>query len=119
MKDKKTENRIHPRLNRKLPIKLAVNGYNFTTSTQNVSCVGTYCSINKYIPAFTRVMVKLTLPIAKRKNHEVACRGVVVRSENKDTDSFNIAIFFNGIADNQKRKISEYIEQFLPQDLLV
>jgi hypothetical protein len=115
-KSLKTERRRHPRIERKLPLKLAVDGYDFITSTRNLSCVGAYCHIDKYVPPFTRVMIKLTLPIAfsnARKNCNVECKGVVVRTEDSDKGGFNIAIFFNEIKNAQKKTISQYINQIL------
>jgi len=108
-KIKAAERRQYPRLYRQLPFKVIANGYDFATSTQNVSCVGAYCRIEKYMPPFTKVMVKLSM-----NNYNVECRGVVVRTEDAMTGGFNIAIFFNEINDSQRHKISQYINQFLP-----
>ena len=115
---KGAERREHPRLDHKLPFKVAANGYDFSTTTQNISCVGAYCRIQKYIPPFTRVAVKLTLPIKKQVNKDkrtIDCEGVIVRTEDKDNSGFNIAIFFNRINNSQRKIINEYINQFLPQ----
>jgi len=114
----KVERRKYPRIDRQLPLKVVANGYDFVTATQNVSCVGVYCQINKYVPPFTRVTVKLTLPIFTsngNKNCKVECKGVVVRTEDKDKNNFNVAIFFNEIKGEQRKIISQYINQFLPQ----
>jgi hypothetical protein len=113
---RKQERREHPRIEQKLPIKVAADGYGFVTSTMNVSCVGAYCHINKYIPPFTKVAVKLSLPVATtagKKNYTVECKGVLVRTEDEQKGGFNIAIFFNEINDDQKKKISQYLNQFL------
>jgi hypothetical protein len=113
-----SERRRHPRLEQRLPFKVAANGYGFSTTTQNLSCVGAYCRIKKYIPPFTKVAVKLTLPVKNVKNkksYTVDCTGVIVRTEDKDRSGFNIAIFFNEINASQRKKISEYIDQLLPQ----
>lgn len=109
------ERREHPRIYRELPIKVQANGYDFVTSTKNLSCVGAYCRINKYVPPFTRVMIKLTFPV-KNKKCSVECKGVLVRTEDGEKGGFNIAIFFNEISQDQKRKISEYVNQFVSQD---
>ncbi|MBM3250526.1 MAG: PilZ domain-containing protein [Candidatus Omnitrophica bacterium] len=111
------ERRKHPRLLQKLPIKIAAGDYDFTTATKNVSCVGTYCSISKYIPPFTKVLVKLSLPIRTKsssKAYAVECKGVIVRTEDDTKSGFNIAIFFNDIKESQRKIISRYINQFLP-----
>jgi hypothetical protein len=116
----KKERRIHPRLAHRLPFKVAADGYDFTTSTENISCVGAYCHIDKYVPPFTRVMIKLDLPInvnaaAGGKSYNLECKGVIVRSEDEDKGGFNVAIFFNAIRDDQRRIISRYINRFLPE----
>ncbi len=60
------ERRVHPRLEHKLPFNVAVNGYDFSTTTRNISCVGAYCHLDKYIPPFTKISVKLSLPANER-----------------------------------------------------
>ena len=118
MKKSGIERRAHPRLEQKLPFKVAANGYDFSTTTHNLSCLGAYCSINKYVPPFTRVSIKLTLPVRTKeraKHYTIDCQGTIVRTEDKDKDSFNIAIFFNRINNSQRKIITEYINQFLPQ----
>lgn len=118
-KNPKAEKRQYPRIEQSLPLSVVANGYDFATTTQNVSCVGAYCHIHKYMPPFTKVMVKLNLPVAAsggNKNYSVECRGVVVRTEDVSKGGFNIAIFFNEIRDSERQKISEYIKQFLPQN---
>lgn len=118
MKPLKVERRRHPRIEKRLPVDVAANGYYFVTVTQNISCLGAYCHIDKYIPPFTKVTVKLILPIAgkgEEKNSIVDCKGAVVRTEDVASGGFNIAIFFNNIKDSQRHKISRYINQFLPK----
>lgn len=106
------ERRIHPRIDKQLPLNVAVNGYDFVTNTQNLSCLGTYCRIDKYVPPFTRVRIKLDLPIKNRKC-PVECEGVVVRTEDESDGSFDIAIFFNRIKEQPKQRLTEYVSQFL------
>jgi hypothetical protein len=80
--------------------------------------VGAYCHIDKYIPPFTKVAVKLSLPVGTRcgtKKFMVECKGVLVRTEDEEKGGFNIAIFFNEIKEDQKKKISQYLRQFLSQ----
>jgi hypothetical protein len=118
-RNKKNERRQYPRIAQELPLKVVANGYDFITATQNVSCVGTSCQINRYLPPFTRVMVRLTLPVVTdkiNKNYCIECKGVVVRSEDAKPDGFNIAVFFNEINEEQRKKISQYISQFLPKN---
>ncbi len=107
------DRRLHPRISQNLPIRISADQYDFETSTHNVSCVGAYCRVKKYMPPFTRVMVKLQLPVVD-KTFDVSCRGVVVRTDDELNGGFNIAIFFNGIKDEERSKIVEYVNQFLP-----
>lgn len=116
MKPKRLERRLYPRIERNLPLEILANGYDFVTKTLNLSCVGAYCRVDKYIPPFTKITIKLMLPIvSNRQDCVVECKGVVVRTEDEKQGGFNIAIFFNEINGNQKKKISQYISQFLPQ----
>jgi hypothetical protein len=110
------ERRVHPRLNQQLPFQVAANGYSFATNTQNISCVGAYCKIQKYIPPFTKVKVKLSFPVKDstgKSDYTVDCEGVIVRTDDESKGGFNIAIFFNAIGDEQRKKISKYINQFV------
>jgi len=118
IKHAKVEKRQYPRLKKELPLKIVANGYDFVTTTQNISCVGAYCHVNKYIPPFTKIAAKVTLPIItdrQDRNCSVECKGVVVRTEDEKRGGFNIAIFFNEIKNRQRQKISQYISQFLPK----
>lgn len=108
----KSERRKFPRIIQRLPIALSVNGYDFSTTTQNISCVGAYCHIDKYVPPFTKVAVKMDLPGASARSN-VSCHGVVVRTEDDRNAGFNVAIFFNEIRDAERKKISRYLSQLL------
>ncbi len=118
IKNLKKERRLHPRVDHKLPVKIAANGYDFITSTQNISCLGAYCRIEKYVPPFTKIAIKLNLPIVtrgSRKDYSVECHGVIVRAEDDASGGFNVAIFFNEIKESQRKVISQYVNQFIPQ----
>ncbi|MDD4940897.1 MAG: PilZ domain-containing protein [Candidatus Omnitrophota bacterium] len=108
------ERRVHPRINQNLPISVVANGYDFVTSTMNISCLGAYCRIEKYVPPFTRVRIKMELPMARNEKAPVECDGVIVRSEDEAQGGFNVAIYFNKITDAPRKKITQYINQFLP-----
>ncbi|MCX5707712.1 MAG: PilZ domain-containing protein [Candidatus Omnitrophica bacterium] len=113
---RKQERRLNPRIDQKLPISVVTNGYDFVTSTHNISCLGAYCTIDKYVPPFTKVRIKLNLPIAQngvKSNYDVDCTGVVVRSEDDPDGKFNVAIFFNEIKDQPRQKIAQYVKQFI------
>jgi c-di-GMP-binding flagellar brake protein YcgR len=119
IKNNKPERRKYPRAWYSLTLQVIANGYDFSTSTQNISCVGAYCHINKYVPPFTKVSVKLDLPVTELnadKKQAVECKGVIVRTEDQESGGFNIAIFFNDISTSQRNKISQYISELLSQN---
>ncbi len=113
---RKQERRLNPRIDQKLPISVVTNGYDFVTNTHNISCLGAYCTLDKYVPPFTKVKVRLNLPInhnGVRENCDVNCSGVVVRSEDDPAGKFNVAIFFNEIKEQPRQKIAQYVKQFI------
>jgi len=115
---KRRERRLYPRIETELPLKIAADGYAFITNTQNISCIGAYCHLDKYIPPFTKIAIKIALPVAtneRLKDSNIECKGVVVRTKDDKTGGFNIAIFFNEIKNSQRQKISQYISKFLPK----
>ncbi len=111
----KKDKRLHPRIDQQLPLNVSANGYDFVTQTKNISCIGAYCNIDKYVPPFTRVMVKIQLPGRSHNQTDVEAKGVIVRTEDDATGGYNIAIFFNGIKDSPRQKITQYISQFFPE----
>ncbi|MBM3245066.1 MAG: PilZ domain-containing protein [Candidatus Omnitrophica bacterium] len=116
----KRERRLHPRLDHNLPVKIAAGGYDFSTTTQNVSSLGAYCHIGKYIPPFTKIAIKLNLPVCTehgKEHYDVECNGVIVRSEDAPDGGFNVAIFFNEIKESQKKIIAKYVNQFISQEV--
>jgi hypothetical protein len=114
MSHDQSDRRQHPRLQQQLPLSVAANGYDFSTTTQNISCAGAYCTIKKYVPPFTKLKVKMSLPCPKkRKPEEVECSGVVVRTDDESNGYFNIAIFFNEIKENPRKKIADYVHSCL------
>ncbi len=112
-----SDRRLHPRLDHGMPISVMTDGYDFMSTTRNISCLGAYCHIEKYVPPFTRLSIKLQLPVKPRASRklQVACKGVVVRTDDDPSGGFNIAVFFNDIKPTQQHRIAEYINQFLPR----
>jgi hypothetical protein len=81
-----------------LPISISKGSQ--SSQTQNISCFGLYCKLDKYIPPFTNVEVNLFLP---QKQHaqsppsKISFKGIVVRTEpveeGDSSTEYNIAIF--------------------------
>ena len=96
------ERRSYPRVDTVLPLGIKAGDFDIVTSTENISCVGAYCRVDKYLAPLTKLDIVLALN-SRNKNTKVKCRGVVVRTE-PDTSlrtkgGYNIAIYFNGISE--------------------
>lgn len=109
------ERRRYPRIEKSLPLKLSSDEYDIITQTKNISCIGAYCSVDRFIPLWTKLSIILLLPSASKRNPniKVKCKGVVVRTEKDPQGNFNIAIYFNEITQAQKNKILKYVNQHL------
>ena len=115
-----SERRQNPRIDQNLPINVVANGYDFMTQTKNVSCLGAYCHIDKYVPPFTKVKIKMALPMQSgrmRVEKEVECEGVIVRSEDAASGGFNVAIYFNRIKELPRQDLASYVNQVLTSDI--
>jgi len=110
------EKRKAPRINKSLPIKLNRKDFDVITETKNISCIGVYCAVPKYIEPMTKLKIVLIIPKhpgSKSSNQTIECKGVVVRTDVLENNNYNIAIFFNEIKERDKQKISSYVEHYL------
>lgn len=113
------ERRKHPRILKKLPLKVKVNSYNIVTETLNISASGAYCEIDRYIAPMTKVGLILLVPLRLKNNKTVtrklSCEGVLVRIEKSKSSEgkFNIAIFFTHMKEPDLKNISRYVESHL------
>lgn len=110
----KIEKRRHPRINKNLPIKIKNGDFDIVTETKNISCIGAYCQVDRYVSPFTKIKAKISIP-AKIKNNStyVNCKGVVVRVEKSDNTletQYNIAIYFNEISKADMSKIDRFVK---------
>jgi len=112
------ERRKHPRIFKKLPLKLKINSFDLATETLNISSSGVYCQTDKYLEPMTKVSIVLLLPLRLKNNtvvtKKVSCEGVVVRTEkSREGNKFNIAVFFSDVPKTDAENISRYIETHL------
>ncbi len=108
------DRRKFPRLSKNVPIKLCGDDYDVVTETRNLSCIGTYCQVDKYFEPMTKLEIHLLLPLKKKEKivtKKVSCRGVVVRVESQPSnEKFHIAIFFNEIQKKDSKVISDFVD---------
>lgn len=110
------ERRKNPRVHKNLPIKIKYGDIDIITETRDISCSGTFCSVDQELPLMTKVQVLVMLPCfwsEPLRSKKVKCEGVVVRSERTATQRYNIGIVFTDIKRNDQAKICEYVEHAL------
>lgn len=114
MPNRETERRSHPRIKTCLPLRITTPEFDIVTSTEDVSCLGAYCQVDKYLAPMTKLDIALVLNNQQggANNTKVRCRGVVVRTEPEE-DKYSIAIFFNDIAEPEKEKINKFVKNLL------
>ncbi|MEK6715497.1 MAG: PilZ domain-containing protein [Candidatus Omnitrophota bacterium] len=112
--NRQDERRSHPRVETTLPLRIKNPEFDIVTSTKNISSVGAYCQVDRYLAPLTKLDIALVLNQQNNSNNntnsiKVRCRGVVVRTE-QAIDKYNIAIFFNDIAEPEKEKINSFVK---------
>jgi hypothetical protein len=118
MKNKKKpeEKRKHPRTKQSISFKIKIDDSIIATESIDLSCIGAYCQVDKYIPSMTNLRIVIALPCEDQEDgvEYIECNGVVVRvkriSSNNGGNTHNIAIFFNEIEESEKEKIANFIE---------
>lgn len=110
----KHEKRRFPRTNKSLPIKIRNEDLDIVAETKNISCIGAYCQVDRYIAPFTKLKTTILLsPKPKNNSHSINCNGVVVRVEKNNNDletQYNIAIYFNEISKTNMLKIDRFLK---------
>ena len=116
--DKREERRRYPRIQKNIPLKIQKDNFDFVGQTQDISCIGAYCTVNKNIPLFSVISIVLLLPLKKNNKSNVCsvhCKGVIVRNElnPQNNKEYQIAIYFNDLRQSDKVKLSKYVQQHL------
>lgn len=111
------EKRRFPRAKKSLPIKIKSEDFDIVAETKNISCIGAYCQVDKYIPPFTKIKATVLLPSkVKNANCYINCEGTVVRVEKNDNSlepQYNIAIYFSQISKASMSKIDRFVKDHL------
>lgn len=82
----------------------------------NLSVSGVFMKINHYIDLFTKLELRMFLPIAGSKNQvfELDVNGVVVRVEpskkKPDVRNYRVAIFFPNLNKLEKQRIEDFVK---------
>jgi hypothetical protein len=112
------ERRRYSRIKRQIPLKIKLDDYDLVGQTYDISCIGTYCRIDRSIPLFSIISIIILLPLKtnnRKSTCNVRCQGVVVRTEENTQNNrqYNVAIYFNRLTKPDKAKLSQYVQQYL------
>lgn len=117
-KNKNFERRLNQRYDVKLPLNIGTEGFQFESTTRNISCSGVYCQIDFFLPLMTKLEVTMKLFIVengKKVEKTFHTNAVIVRIEPEfdqpGCEEYHIALFFMGLKDKQRDIIARYIEQ--------
>ena len=95
-----------------IPVRIAQEDGDIVTETLNISRSGAYCRVNKRIELMTKLQIQILLPSRKnqKRSKTIHCHGVVVRVEPAaENGRFDVAIFFNEIAQRDAESINDYV----------
>ncbi len=111
------EKRRHPRIRKCINFEIKPNGSTISAESIDLSCIGVYCQVDKYIPSMTNLKIVIALSCEDQEEgvEYVECNGVVVRVKrilsNNGGNTHNIAIFFNEIKESEKEKIANFLKK--------
>ena len=102
-----------------IPVRIAHEDGDIVTATLNISRSGAYCQVNERVELMTQLKVQILLPARKnqKRSKTIYCQGVVVRVEpSAHNGRFDVAIFFNEIAQRDAESINDYVGSCFEQD---
>lgn len=106
------ERRQAPRVTEQVPVAITEAGTELRTETKNLSGLGVYCTVNRFIAPMTKLALRLELP-NQRHPVMVQCTGVVVRAEpavaHAERGVYHVAIFFTEMTDQDRAAIAQFV----------
>jgi hypothetical protein len=112
------ERRGAVRVPARLAMEIKVGGDAAHVESLNVSANGVYFASKSHIPMLTKLRITLDLSDEEGKSKNVACDGVVVRSEPEDADpsisEYQVACYFTSIGDRDQELLEAYILKNVP-----
>lgn len=106
-----------------LPLKIRDKDESIVTKTINITSSGAYCNTDKPLPLLSKVVLTFLIPHCNKKgkiDRKIECKGTVVRTHpvivDGQTQSYDVAIYFEELNDSDRRFISKYVECHLPNN---
>lgn len=110
------ERRKAPRIDERLSIAISGDGHIAQAQTQNLSTVGAYCTLDRFIAPMTKLQLDFELPDGNRRVR-ITCSGVVVRTEPvvaaTQRSGYYLAIYFSEMSERSRAAISKFVRQRL------
>ena len=110
------ERRQAPRIDERVSVALSGEGATLQAESENLSAVGVYCKLDRFLRPMTKLQVQFELPDGARRVR-VRCEGVVVRVEPIVADAkrgfYHVAVFFTDLTDRDRSAISRFVSRRL------
>ena len=111
-----SERRRAERVPERVTVSMTDGGRVFQTETQNISAVGAYCTLDRFIPPMSKLQLDFELPQSFRRVR-IRCAGVVVRVEpvvlSGQQLQYHVALFFTELSERHRSAISRFVRQRL------
>ncbi len=100
-----------------VPVKIQGQDTSIITNTINITSSGAYCKTDKPLALLTKVALTLLIPQENKADKRIECKGTVVRTHpvvaDGQTQSYDVAIYFDEMNATDTRFISQYIRRHL------
>jgi c-di-GMP-binding flagellar brake protein YcgR len=117
-----SERRQFPRFNVHVPLSLSVYGAEHTETVHatvaNISLNGVYCTVNRYLPLFDKILITFVLPEKSEDVYHLVsqCEGVVVRVEPEEEEpecsEYQVALYFNNLSGAERNLLQTIISTY-------
>jgi len=110
------ERRRAPRIAERVTLAMRDATTEFRTETNNLSTIGAYCTLDRFLAPMTKLQLELELPDGARRVR-VRGEGVVVRAEpvvaSPEGGRYHVAIFFTEMTEHDRSAIARFVRQRL------
>lgn len=111
-----SERRQAPRVTERVMLEVRDATAEFRAETNNLSTVGAYCTLDRFLPPMTKLQLQFELPDGQRRVR-VRGEGVVVRVEpviaTAERGGYHVGIFFTEMTERDRSAIARFVRQRL------
>ena len=110
------ERRRAPRVTGRVTLAIRDASAEFRAETNNLSTIGAYCTLDRFLAPMTKLQLQFELPDGARRVR-VRGEGVVVRVEpvisSSERGRYHTGIFFTEMAERDRSAIARFVRQRL------